>query len=468
MKHRAYLLFALSLLSWSTPGHAQNSAGFSGSSVTGVPWAGDRALGEGQGIKTGSVEWHPGASAEMGFDSNYLQRSGTTEDEENFGPVVPSLRLRVTPQLTLRTLDTTREGSESALPPAFMFALTGAASYSEFFPFGDDSDANAEFRRLRNLSGGAGLDLDFFARRKWSGRAMGSYGYQAEPSNQGGLGAQFDRHTVGAGADLTWAPGGGSFRWNLLEYRTRATFFDDGEFGVYDNGNHSLGTSGFWRFLPKTSVLYDAQYGIIRYGSTALNDGEYMVGRMGLNGLLTKKLSLLAMGGWAASFYRDQIGLVRNYDGFVGKAEARWFITADGRLHDGSANVGASAVALGGVRDYNQSYLGDFFRRDRLYAQMSYLIAGRVVTTAEGGISRITYPDFLYGNVVQQGFGETRFDVKGFIEYRPLSTVGINLQLLYDQNVSRVIEGQNPTGGTFEDDLSFSRFRALLGARWFM
>lgn len=468
MKHRAYLLVTLALLGWSSTGHAQNSSGFSGSTVTGVPWAGDRALGEGQGIKTGSVEWHPGVSGEMGYDSNYLQRSGTQEDDETFGPVIPSLRLRVTPQLTVRTLDTTREGSKSALPPAFMFSFTGAASYNEFFPLSDDSEANADFKSLRNLSGGGGLDLDFFAGRKWSARAMGSYGFQAEPSNQGGLGPQWDRHTVGAGADLTWAPGGGSFRWNLIEYRTRATFFDDGEFGVYDNGNHSFGTSGFWRFLPKTSVLYDAQYGIIRYGSTVMNDGEYMQGRMGLNGLLTKKLALLAMGGWAASFYRDQIGLVRNYDGLVGKAEARWFLTADGRLHDGSANVGASAVALGAIRDYNQSYLGDFFRRDRAYLQMSYLIAGRIVTTAEGGISRITYPDYLYRDVAQNSFGETRFDLKGFVEYRPISTVGINLQLLYDQNVSRVIEGTDSAGETFEDDLSFNRFRAILGARWFM
>lgn len=468
MKHRAFLLFTLALLGWSATAHAQNRSGanhsgFTGSTVTGAPWAGDRALGEGEGLKTGSVEWHPGASAEMGYDSNYLQRSGTQEDEDHFGPVIPTLRLRVTPQLTVRTLDTSRAGSDSALPPAFMFSFTGVASYNEFIPLGDASDENSDFRRLRNVSGGGGLVLDFFSRRKWSGRALGSYSYQAEPSNQGGAGVQFDRHTVGGGADLIWAPGGGSFRWTLLEYRTRATFFNDGQFGVYDNGNHSFGTNGYWRFLPKTSVLYDAKFGIIRYGSTLINDGEYLQARMGLNGLVTKKLSLLAMGGWATSFYRDQIGLVRNYDGFIGSGEARWFFTADGRLHDGSANVGASALALGVLRDYNDSFLGDFYRRDRGYAQMSYLIGGRVVTTVEGGVSRITYPDFLFTGIEQDSFGETRFDVKGLVEYRPVSTVGINLQVLYDQNISQVVEGD-----TFEDDLSFSRFQAILGARWFM
>ncbi len=443
---------------------AQNSSGFSGSSVTGVPWAGDRATGEGIGIKTGSVEWHPGASAELGYDSNYLQRSNSSVDEENFGPVIESLRLRVTPQLTVRTLDRSAESGKdfgSALPPAFMFEATGVASYNEFIPL--DAEDPAAFRRLRNLSGGLGLVLDFFARRKWSGRLLGNYSYQAEPTNQGGLGNQFDRHTVGGGGDLVWAPGGGAFRWTLLEYRTRATFFDESAFGVYDNGNHAFGTNGHWRFLPKTSVLYDAKFGIIRYGSNVINDGEYLQGRMGLNGLVTKRLSLLGMGGWATSFYRNQIGLVRNYDGFVWKGEAKWFLTADGRLQDGSANVGASALAIGILRDYNDSYLGDFFRRDRGYAQFSYLIGGRVITTLSGGISRLTYPDFLFTGIEQESFGETRWDVAGLVEYRPLSTVGINLQVLYDQNISQVIEAD-----TFEDDLSFSRFRAVLGARWFM
>lgn len=464
MKLRYYLLAAAAVFGWSTDALAQNSSGLSTSTVTGVPWAGDRNLGEGQGITTGSVEWHPGVSGEVGYDSNYLQRSGTAIDDTFFGPVIPSLRLRVTPQLTVRTRsmdDGSGKATGTALPPAVAFQLSGAASYNELIPF--DGEYGEAFSRLRNVSGGAGLTLDFFQGRTWSGQAKADYNFMAEPTNQGGLGNQFDRHTIGAGGQVTWAPGGGAFKWSLLDYRTRVTIFDDGAFGVYDNGNHRFGTNGYWRFLPKTSVLYDAHVGIIRYNSDAINNGEYTQARMGLNGLLTKRLALLLMGGWAASFYREQIGLVRNYDGFVGKAEAKWFFTADGRLQDGSANVGASALALGVLRDYNDSYLGDFYRRDRGYAQMSYLIGGQVVTTAEGGISRITYPDFLFDGIAQDSFGETRFDVKGFVEYRPLPTVGVNLQLLYDQNVSRVIDA-----AIYRDDLSFSRFRAMLGARWFM
>ena len=186
-----------------------------------------------------------------------------------------------------------------------------------------------------------------------------------------------------------------------------------------------------WRFLPKTSVIYDGKVGIIGYTDDRSNDGTVMEARLGLNGLLTKKLALLLMGGWAASFYQNQNGSARNYNAPVGKAEAKWFFTPEGRLKDGDADVGASALALGYLRDFNDSYLGDFYRRDRIYTQTSYLIAGNVITTVEGGVSFLAYPDFASSAGEQQGFGETRADLQGFVEYRPLATVGVSLQLRY-------------------------------------
>lgn len=461
MRLRVYLTAILATFCLSSSVWAQES-GRSTSTVVGAPWVGNRGIGEGAGIKTGNFEWHPGISGEVGYDSNYLQRANSSIEEANYGPVVPSLRLRVTPQLSLRSIDRTAEsGKEGGTPPVVSFDVTGSASYNEFIPF--ESSEAAAFRRLRNVQGGVGAVVDILPARKWSGQVRGSYSYVAEPSNQGGLGAQFDRHTLAGGGKVVWAPGGGAFRWTLVDYMARATFFDENAFGVYDNGNHAFRSLGHWRFLPKTSVLYEGKFSAVRYGSDVLNDGEALEGWLGLNGLLTKKLSLLVMGGWAASFFDNQIGLVRNYDSWIGRAEARWYFSPEGKLHDGSADVGASALALGVVRDFNNSYLGDFYRRHRAYAQMSYLIGGRVITTLEGGVSRLNYPDFLFQGIQQSSFGETRIDVQGFVEYRPLQTVGINLQLRYDQNISTVIDG-----GLFQDDLSFNRFAAILGARWFL
>ena len=64
---------------------------------------------------------------------------------------------------------------------------------------------------------------------------------------------------------------------------------------------------------------------------------------------------------------------------------------------------------------------------------------------------------------VNDGFTEYRLDLQAFGEYRPLSSLGVNLTLRYDQNISQVVQGID-----FEDDLSFKRFKAFLGVRWFM
>ncbi len=462
-KFRVHLISTLALLSCPSLVQAQES-GLSTSTVQSTPWTKSRAVGEGAGIKTGSVEWHPGISGEFGFDSNYYQRASSAIEETNFGPVVPTLRFRVTPQLSLRTLDRSQEdgkASSNALPPAFMFDVSSAVSYNEFISL--DGDYSGEMSALRNIQGGANAGIAILSRRVWSGNVQGGYLYTAEPSNQGGLGGMFDRHTIDAGADIVWAPGGGSFRWSLLDYGARFTLFDEGAFGSLNNVNHSFRSHGMWKFLPKTSVLYDGKVQIIRYPREGLNDGEILSGELGLNGLLTKKLALLVKGGWAASFYKNDNGVARNFNDFIGKAEAKWFFSPEGRLKEGDVDVGASALALGVLRDFNDSYLGDFYRRNRGYIQGSYLLAGNIVTTLEGGVSLLSYPDSFSTSGIQQGFNETRIDVQAFGEYRPTPTVGINLQLRYDQNASTVLNFQQ-----FQDDLSFNRFRAMLGARWFL
>ncbi len=431
--------------------------------VSGTPWVDNRALGEGAGIKTGNVEWHPGVSGEVGLDTNYLQRADSSE--EVVGPPVSSLRFRVTPQVSVKTLDRSqesgKEGENRAPKPAIMFDAFGFASYNEFISL--KKGYGKDLSRLRNVQGGVGLGLDILPQRPWSGRLNAGYTYTAEPTNQGGLGSQFNRHTINGGAGLNWAPGGGAFRWTILNYGANVTLFEEGAMGVYDRVMHSIGSSGSWRFLPKTIALYKSRFDVMRYTEGRLNNGEALQAQMGLNGLVTQRLALTFTAGWATSFYHNKNGVVRNYNGPIGQFEAKWFLSSNGRLQDGYADVGASAIAAGFMRDYSDSFLGDYYRRHRGYLQFSYLIGGRVITTLDGGVSRVDYPDFMSIDGEKAGFGETRIDVNSFTEYRPSQSWGVNLQLRYDQNISATRDF-----GSFTDDFSFNRFRAMLGARWFM
>lgn len=429
------------------------------------PWVANRDIGEGIGIKAGDFEIHPGISGEFGFDSNFFQRSTSAIDEATFGAPAPSLRLRVTPSVSLRTLDRRVQAADDSTEDdrPITLSVSGAASYNEFI--GLDDAADAAFDASRNVEGGAGAEVEFLPGRVWSGDLGVNYSYIFDPSNQGGLTSDFSRHVIGVGGGIGWAPGGGAFEWRLLEYGTRFTLFDQTGTNQFDNNNHQLTTSGRWKFLTKTALLYDATFGLYRYGPNAtLNDGESLQTRLGLSGLLTTRISLLVMGGWASSFYHDDNGLPRNYDDLLAAAEVRWFITSGNEaMQEGFANVGASSLAGGYSRTFNDGYLGDFYQSDRFYAQFQYLIASMVLTTFDAGVNLVSYPDFLLNGTENPGFSEVRLNLKAFGEYRPLDTLGINLTLEYDENLSEVVDG-----GSYEDDLSFSRFRGFLGVRWFM
>ncbi len=439
----------------------------SGAQTTGLrgpqPWLGDRAVGEGIGIRAGNFELHPGVSAEFGFDSNFFQRAASGIERDQFGRPASALRLRVTPHFLLRTLDRRLDTEGQARPRNIAFEAGAQLSYNELF--GLRQDSRALFEAARNLQGGGGLSLSILPNRKWSAEAEASYFYVYDPTNQGGLTSDFSRHLLDAGAGLNWAPGGGAFEWQLLRYATRLSLFDQENFAIYNNQRHLFLSSGSWKFLPKTALLFDGEWGLVRYAPGAsLNDGGWIQGRLGLNGLVTTRLALSVMMGWASSFYVNQNGMARNYDDFVGNAEASFYITSgEERRRPGFPHVGPSKLSLGYARTFQDGYLGDFFQRDRGYAQLGYLVGGVVLTRVEGGVSLINYPDFLLEGAENPGFSEVRLDLMGFAEYRPMTSVGVNLTVSYDQNFSRVLQAV-----TYNDDLSFNRFRALLGLRWFL
>src|SRR4051794_615155 len=93
------------------------------------PWLRDRKYTEGIGYRVGDFELHPGIAAEFGYDSNYFHRASG-----EFGGPVGSLRLRITPSLSLSTLSKQRTESTTNPPPDFEFRTMLAVTYNEFFP----------------------------------------------------------------------------------------------------------------------------------------------------------------------------------------------------------------------------------------------------------------------------------------------------------------------------------------------
>lgn len=426
------------------------------------PWIEDRRLGQGPGIRTGNLELHPSLAGEGGYDTNYFQRA-PSEDP------LDTLRFRITPSLTLSTLGrerTATEGGRPGTPPVIQFDTAAHATYNFFVPLEDTND----FDNRSRLSGGLDFNLDVLPKRPVTWDLSGFYRRQIDPSDLATGDTDYDRHTLGGGTGLTWRPGGGLFDWRV-GYGFRGVFFTEQGFDRLNNAHHTFDTSGRWRFLPRTALLYDGEYKLIRFSqnNSGQHDGEIIRSRVGVNGLVTTRFAFRVMAGWGASFYEAAPGQpTQNFDGPIGNAELKFFLTPNPRLRPGTAPVGLSSVAVGYDRNYAHSYLGPFFRRDRGYLTFEYFIGGVLVTSLRGQVARNSYPDFAVAGNTISGFAETRLGARLFAEYRLSNAFGINSTLTYTRNIAG---DPNPIpldpAGAEEDDLDFQRFQAFIGVRVF-
>jgi hypothetical protein len=417
------------------------------------PWLADRRYGEGIGVRVGDLELHPGVSAEVGYDSNYFLRSPDDATKPD-----AAYRLRVTPSVSLATLGQQRRGAgdSPSAPPSLTFRGGAYVSYNELIAA--DSKNSSEFSDQRHVDLGADLALNIAPQGRVGADAALGFVRMVQPSNDPNTENAFNRDSLRASAGATWRPGGGLFDWRL-GYEFLYNYFEKSTFSSLNNYQNSINMRGRWRFLPRTAVLYDGSYTWVTYGSNKTqNDGAIVRSRIGLNGLITTRWSLLAMIGWAGTFY-DNKGTqpARQFDSITAQGEIKWFISGGAEAANAaSAPVGLSYASLGYTRDVGNSYLGNFYQSDRGYVGVSYLLGGVFVTSLNAGLANLRFP----ASSVAVGFSEQRFDASLFGEYRLSNTFGLNATVNYDQNITgEVIQG---------DHLDFSRWQAFLGARYFL
>ncbi len=419
-------------------------------------WVTHPDFSEGEGIRAGDLELHPSIGGEFGYDSNFFRASSASEN------VVEVLRLRVTPSITLSTLGARRRNAQT--PPSVTFLGGAHLAYNEIIPL---DSTNSDVSKQRNVALGADAKLDIFPQGKGGFDLEGNYVRTIEPDGSGSdlIHGSFNRDTVHGGAGATWRPGGGLFDWRL-GYGINYNFFEQAAFSNLDNIQHEINTRGRWRFLPRSALLFDSSYRLIRYSDSNARqtDGDIVRTRVGFRGLVTYHLAVLGMIGWASSFYNTRDGAggltAQNYDSLLANAELRWFIS--GAPDPGEATVASSlsSIALGYARTPENSYLGSFYQRDRGYVQLNASLVGRLVSGVEFGVSRIAYPSSNYGGDTAPAFNEIRYDARAFGEYRFTQAFGMNLTFLYDKVNSELDRVHN-------EDLDYKRFQVFLGARLF-
>jgi hypothetical protein len=450
---------------------------FVGSAAAQQGWLQDRRYGQGIGLRAGNLEFHPSLAAELGYDSNYFQRSG--EGNANETPIYDAWRLRVTPSLTLSTLSQRvrdRDTQTAGPPPAVAFAFGAFASYNELF--GSD-EVSAE----RHVDVGVNGRVDLLPGRPVGFDLYGDFVRNGEPSNAVTVSSNdpisFDRGSARGGVGATWRPGGGLFEWRL-GYEAAYNYFEDGDFKRLNNLNHNVNTRGRWRFLPRTAIVYQAGYTFVRYlhERSPQPDGDIVEARVGLNGLITNRFAFQTTVGWNSTFYDnngdpDVTTVAENYDGFVMGAQLKYFLIPTATAE--SASAGISSIGIGYQRDFSNSYLGSFYLRDYGFLKAEAFFAGMFVGSLQGGVARYSFPQV---DAINDGFAQTRLDVQAFLEYRLSDTFGVNTSVNYDQTLNkgpndegvRISVGEDgliATDDDIYDDLEYKRFQAYLGLRAF-
>lgn len=425
-------------------------------------WLNDSRLSGGPGIQRDRLRYSGSLAASFGYDSNPFLRANTAVE-----PRVDAFRLTITPAFQIET----RNPPGTTRAP-YALSASASVSYIEFIK-GPSSDglASDDMSGHRNLGVNGNLRLKIAPGSRWSGDLYGGVARSIQPSNLGDPDATFNRTTPTAGAGITWSPGGGLFSWRMLGYGLQYTYFESDRFQRYNSFLHTFSSEATWRFLPRTSLFASSQLGLIRYtaSTTEQPNGDTMTTRAGINGLLTDRFGFLASAGWATTVFSSRGGApAQDFDSLVAQAEVRFYLSAAQTL--GDQQVYPTVLAFGFVRDWAQSFIGNYYSRDRGYSSLSYFFANRVRSMLQFSVARLGFPasNFDDGSPRNGSFNTLAINTGAFLEYIPTQHLGIFANVDYTGQITDTklqIDRVNP--GVI-DALEYKRFTATLGLRYLL
>jgi hypothetical protein len=170
----------------------------------------------------------------------------------------------------------------------------------------------------------------------------------------------------------------GNFRWFMVDYR------DDPDFDQFDRDDYTFTGTLFYRVLPKTSVLGEFEYVMVRYDIASIaadRDSDAWRFKVGVKGDFTAKTSALIKIGWEWRDY-ESAG-EEDWDGLIAEGNIVWKYRepSEVRLYGGRANVEST---FAGDNYYISNYAGvevRHFLRERLILRVNVM----------GGVNN--YPD---------------------------------------------------------------------------
>ncbi len=190
----------------------------------------------------------------------------------------------------------------------------------------------------------------------------------------------YNRNANRIGARFEIKPGGGALK-TYFGYDFILNRFDDFDRGDYLS--HDVVAGVRWRFYPKTEAFIDGTFSIWDWSRETSADGQrvdHMPLRVqgGLNGYLTKRLTLLAKAGYGNSLH----GEGPSYNNVIGHAEV------------GYAPSASMLFAAGFTRDYQSSFYGNYYVENRTYLRGQFRFLRQFGVDLSAGYHHIQFAEF--------------------------------------------------------------------------
>ncbi len=233
--------------------------------------------------------------------------------------------------------------------------VQASAQYNS--PIGATFSLQEEFRRTQNFAGFPVPELTTRVDRNENNlRLEGGYQFA-------------DRWSVGA-----------FYNFFLVDYDAGA------QFDELDRKDHTVGGTLFYRVLPKTSVLAEYRYQIVRYDIDSVardrdSDAHFVL--VGIKGDLTAKTSATIKVGYETKDYDNPAR--KDFDGLVVEGEIVWKYRDPSqlRLYGGRANIEST---FQGNNFYVANYGG---------VELRHYITSVLILTVRGVVGTNEYPEVV-------------------------------------------------------------------------
>ena len=341
------------------------------------------AAADGPGVRAGDLIIHPRVSVAGGYDDNVFVES---EDEPS-APLNTATVLKIGGGLSVGNRRPNRVALE--LDTSFVYRhLTSLDGEPQGNPEAEQQFDEAAAGRNGLEEADVGLKVGILPASPITIDLQNRLQFWENPVNERS-GEGFEKLDNAFGADLRFRPGekpeSRAFEMQL-GYRYRTVRFLEELKGTGSGAGASRGEKDAheahflteWRFLPKTMLLTHLVYHVTDYPTDpdgTNRDATPFYGKVGLRGLVTRRISVVLKGGYANTF--NEVG--ESYSGPIGEAQIQYVFEP------------TLSATLGYTHAASDSTMANYEVVDRISFDTELTFFGRLALS--GGIA-FSYKDY--------------------------------------------------------------------------